>query len=261
MSYETSDIELGPTWRRDLKQNGRRSSTTSSSTSAGSLPIPSSRGRALSASITTNSNSIISQPFPALARPLSRPNSVWERGLPRRSLDEDRYQRRSSMSQISPTESSRRFRHHVPSLIKPLTQQPLRNIVRPVNAKLDHHTSSTLDSPHHGGMGGFRSLGTIRQKKSTTYVVDQIVDQNQNGDPMMQIPADEAAFCSNLCPDWQDYESEQRPLLTDEVRQWARQNPTEACRLRERAKMKRARGQLDHSDERVLAALETSNIS
>lgn len=255
MSYETSDIELGPTWRRDLKQNGRRSSTSSSSsTTAGSLPIPSSRGRALSASTTNNS-----QQFPALARPLTRPNSVWERGLPRRSLDEDRYQRRS-IGQISPTEPNRRFsqplyrhNHHVPSLIQNLkpSQTPIRN-VRPVNAKLESsQTSSQQDS-------GFRSLGTIRQKKST---VVETMDQNQNHG-IEQIPPDEMAFCSTLCPDWgpDNDRPDDRPLLSDEVRQWARKNPREASQLRERAKVKRARGLLDHSDERVLAALETSNI-
>jgi len=241
MSYDTSDIELGPTWRRDVKQNGRRSST--SSTLAGSLPIPSSRGRALSATSTN------SQPFPALARPSpGRPNSVWERGLPRRSLDEDRTYQRRPVGQISPTEPSRRFsqplyRHHVPSLIQNLKPNSTPRNVRPVNAKLD--SISSQDS-------GFRSLGTIRQKKST---VVETMDQNQNGE---QIPADEAAFCTTLCPDW--CPDDDRPLQPDELRQWARKNPQEACRLRERAKLKRARGLLDHSDERVLAALETSNI-
>ena len=46
---------------------------------------------------------------------------------------------------------------------------------------------------------------------------------------------------STLCPDWgpDNDRPDDRPLLSDEVRQWARKNPREASQLRERAKVKR----------------------
>merc|ERR1719383_1128123 len=107
-------------------------------------------------------------------------------------------------------------------------------------------TRSWTRSPHR--ILAFDRSVLYAKKKST---VVETMDQNQNGE---QIPADEAAFCTTLCPDW--CPDDDRPLQPDELRQWARKNPQEACRLRERAKLKRARGLLDHSDERVLAALE-----
>ena len=51
---------------------------------------------------------------------------------------------------------SQPFRHHVPSLI-PAKAVPAPRKVHPVNVKLDESTSNQNS--------GFRSLGTIRQKK------------------------------------------------------------------------------------------------
>ena len=58
-----------------------------------------------------------------------------------------------------------RHNHHVPSPIQNLkpSQTPIRN-VRPVNAKLESSQTSQQDS-------GFRSLGTIRQKKEKAALI------------------------------------------------------------------------------------------